>query len=552
MLSTLILILVVIFLGLVSSFVPIGNENSTVRRIPWITFSIMALNVVIFYVTLPLVASQQDEIMKLGEEMEQYVQQHQELLADETVRKKLTEVGVISKTNAEAISEQFANSPELSTQYNSWLRTVEAMRLGDELDQKIVAFKKAAEGSLWYQYGLAPNGKWKIHQLITAAFLHGGNLHLIFNMLFFFAVAFSLEDLWGRGVFLGFYLLGSAAACIPSIVNPAAVPSIGASGALSAVMGAFLFRLPRTRIKLCCIPVLTPIWWVRLLFGRKKLVVMAPGYIYLAAFFVAQVVSWYLDKKAGSVSNVGYSVHIAGFIFGAGFALMMKLTRYEELHINPKIEAKVSFSAAPAVTLALEALDNGDAVMAERKLRAHLAREPNDTNAMLAAIQVFQKTSNFDRMNAIYGRLIRHHLANQDKEAALYAYDSLLSAFPDGNVTPRIPVREWIAVCEYLRELDMNSEAAVEYERLVNTWPDDPHISRAAVEGGELALKVSDAPRALRMFKKAEAMHVSGPYAERARTGIEKCNRIAGIRGKWDKESVNPLIPGEPIKDGSI
>jgi len=551
-LSTLIFILVIIFLGLVSSFVPIGNENSTVRRVPWITFSIIALNVVIFYVTLPVVAGQQDELMKIGDGMEQFVQQHQELLADEGVRQKLSEVGVISKVDADAISEQLKNSPQMSAEYKEWLSTFEAERLRDELDQKVAAFKHAAEDSLWYKYGLAPNGNWKLHQLITAAFLHAGTLHLLFNMIFFFAVAFSLEDLWGRGVFLSFYLLGAAAACIPTLVNPAAVPSIGASGAISATMGAFLFRLPRTKIKLCCIPVITPIWWLRLLCGRKKLVVMAPGYIYLASYFIAQVVSWYLDKKAGSVSNVGYSVHIAGFVFGAGFALMMKLTKYEELHINPKIEAMVSFSAAPAVTLALEALDKGDAVMAERKLRAHLAKQPHDTNAMLAAIQVFQKTSNYDRMNTIYGRLIRQHLENQDKEAALYAYDSLLSAFPDDNITPRIPVRDWITICEYLRETDMNREAAVEYERLVTTWPDDPLVSRVAVEGGEVALSVSDSARALRMFQKAEAMHVMKPYAERARTGIEKCNLIAGVSGKWVKQPVNPRIPDKPIEDVSF
>ena len=58
---------------------------------------------------------------------------------------------------------------------------------------------------------------------------------------------------------------------------------------------------------------------------------------------------------------------------------MMKATRYEEEHINPKIEAMVSFSAAPAVNQALEALDRGDAVMAERKLRAHLSRNSQMT-----------------------------------------------------------------------------------------------------------------------------------------------------------------------------
>ena len=510
MLSILFFIVIIVFLVLVSSFIPIGNENSTVRRLPWITFSIMALNVIIFYVTFPVVAGQQDEMMKLGNRIEQFVQQHQELLADESVRQKLSKVGVISKFEADSISEQLKNSPEIAAQYKEWLSTLEAERLRDELDQKLTAFKDAAQDSLWYKYGLAPNGNWKLHQLITSAFLHGGSLHLFGNLIFFFAVAFSLEDLWGRGMFLSFYLLGAAASCIPGLVNPAAVPSIGASGAISATMGAFLFRLPRTKIKLLCLH----FWWIRLLFGKKPIVVMVPGYLYLVSYFIAQVLYWYFDKKAGSVSNVGYSIHIAGFVFGAGFALMMKLTQYEELHINPKIEAMVSFSAAPAVTQALEALDNGDAVMAERKLRAHLAREPNDTNAMLAAIQVFQKTSNFDRMNTIYGRLIRQHLENQDKEAALYAYDSLLSSFPDDNIAPRIPMRDWITICEYLRESDMSREAAVEYERMVNTWPDDPLVSRAAVDGGEVALSVSDADRALRMFQKAKAMHVIEPDAE--------------------------------------
>lgn len=552
MMGILLFILILVFLALVSSFIPIGNENSTVRRLPWVTFSIMAVNVIVFYVTLPVVGAQQNELIKLGTRMEQFVQQHQELLADENARKKLAEIGVISKAEGDSIAEQLKKSPEIDAQYKEWLRGIEAQKLLEELDQKLTTFKEAAQDSLWYKYGLAPNGNWKLHQLITAAFLHGGTLHLFGNLIFFFAVAFSLEDLWGRGVFLGFYLLGAAASCIPSLISPAAVPSIGASGAISATMGAFLFRLPKTRIKLCCIPAITPVWWLRLLCGRKKLIVMVPGYLYLASYFIAQVVYWYFDKKAGSTSNVGYSIHIAGFVFGAGFALMMKFTKYEEEHINPKIEAMVSFSAAPAVTQALEALDKGDAVMAERKLRAHLTKQPNDTNALLAAIQVYQQSANFDRLNAMYGRLIRQHLANQDREAALYAYDSLLSAFPDNNVAPRIAARDWISICEYLRESDMNREAAVEYERLVDACPDDPLASRAAVQGGEVALFVGDVDRALKLFQKAEALNAPEPYGARARMGIEKCNRILELRPKWTRQPARPQVPGTTIDERKL
>ncbi|HSE38357.1 MAG TPA: rhomboid family intramembrane serine protease, partial [Blastocatellia bacterium] len=248
MAEIIVFILILIFLGIVSSFVPIGNENSTVRRLPWVTFSIMAVNEVVFYVTLPVFGSQLDELDKLGNKIGQFIGKHQELLGDEDIREKLSEIGMLSKVEGDAITEQLSTSPETDTQYKAWLRGIEGQKLREELDQKLTAFKVAAQNSLWYKYGLAPNGKWKPHQLITAAFLHGGTLHLFFNMIFFFAVAFSLEDLWGRGVFLGFYLLSAAASCVPSLVNPVVVPSIGASGAISATMGAFLFRLPKTKI----------------------------------------------------------------------------------------------------------------------------------------------------------------------------------------------------------------------------------------------------------------------------------------------------------------
>jgi len=539
MLSILFFILIAIFLAVVSSFIPIGNANSTVRRLPWVTFSIMAINVVVYYVTLPVVGSQVEELVKMSTRMEQFVQQHQEILADETVRKQLNEIGLLSTGESETIADRMKKSPQLEAEYKEWLRGIDAQNLRDELYSKITAYKEALQESIWYKYGLSPNGNWKAHQLITSAFLHGGLLHLFGNLIFFFAVAFSLEDLWGRGVFLGFYLLGAVCASIPYVVSPIAVPSFGASGAIAATMGAFLFRLPKTRIKLFCIP-LFPMWWLRFLCGFRSLIVMVPGYVFLAAYFIEQVVRWYFDRKAGSTGGVAYAVHIAGFAFGAGFAQLMKYTKYEEEHINPKIEAMVSFSAAPAINQALEALDKGNAEMAEKKLRAHLSKDPNDTNAMLAAIQVYQQTLNFDRLNSMSARLIRHHLANNDREAALYAYDSLLSAFPDDNVAPKIPARDWLAICEYLRESDMNREAAVEYERLVNSCPDDPLLGRAAVQGGEAALFVADVERALKLFKKAEAIRAGEPYGARARMGIEKCNKILELRPKWAGSSAKP------------
>jgi membrane associated rhomboid family serine protease len=492
----------------------------------------MAANVIIFYVTLPIIGMQLEDLATHAGKLESFMATNPEMVADEDVRKKLIEAGMMTKDEAEGIEQQIKVDAETESQYKSWLASSAAATLRAEFDQKVQAFTNARNESIWNKYGVAPNGEWKFYQLITSAFLHGGNMHLWGNLLFFFAVAFSLEDLWGRGVFLGFYVLGAMVACIPSLVEPAAVPSIGASGAISATMGAFLFRLPRTRIKLLCIQH----WWLRILIARKSAIFMVPGYIYLASYFIAQVLYWYFDREAGSVSNVGYSVHIAGFLFGAGFALVMKATKTEETYINPKIEAKVSFSAAPAVNQALEMLDRGDVALAERKLRAHLAQQADDTNGLLALIQVYQKINNLDQLNAIYGRLIRVHLSKNDKEAALYAYDNLLSSFPDNNVAVKLPARDWLAICEYLRESGLNREAGVEYERFLDAHPEDPLASKAAVQGGEAALLANDTKRALKLFEMAEAMTLTGSLGSRALVGVEKARRIIAASPGWTKK----------------
>src|SRR5215471_10097566 len=106
MLSILFFILIIIFLALVSSFIPIGNENSTVRRLPWVTFSIMVINTLAFFVTLPVVGGEQEALARAGSEVERFMLQHQELLADENVRKKLSDAGVITKSFSDDIEGQ--------------------------------------------------------------------------------------------------------------------------------------------------------------------------------------------------------------------------------------------------------------------------------------------------------------------------------------------------------------------------------------------------------------------------------------------------------------
>src|SRR5437867_1305347 len=98
-------IVIYVLFALLAAFVPVGNENSTVRRLPFVTFTIIALNVVIFYVTLPIVGTEKAEIERTLTKVHAFATQHEELLADPSVRKKLVETGLVSKMEADQIEE---------------------------------------------------------------------------------------------------------------------------------------------------------------------------------------------------------------------------------------------------------------------------------------------------------------------------------------------------------------------------------------------------------------------------------------------------------------
>src|SRR5215472_6882752 len=98
-------------------------------------------------------------------------------------------------------------------------------------------------------YGIVP-AHLRLETLVTSMFLHGGWAHIIGNMLFLWAFGKSLEDAMGHTKFLGFYLISGVAAGITHIVFNlnTTLPTVGASGAIAGVMGAYLVKFPRARI----------------------------------------------------------------------------------------------------------------------------------------------------------------------------------------------------------------------------------------------------------------------------------------------------------------
>jgi membrane associated rhomboid family serine protease len=146
-----------------------------------------------------------------------------------------------------------------------------------------------------FLHGVAP---WTI---LTSIFMHGGLLHLLGNMYFLAVFGDNVEDRLGVGEYLGLYLLGGVVASLAYIAsNPGSmIPLVGASGAISAVMGAYVYLFPQRRI------------YLMIFFMLKRI----PAIWYLGFWLALQ-----LFFAAGGGSGVAWWAHIGGFIIGAGMA----------------------------------------------------------------------------------------------------------------------------------------------------------------------------------------------------------------------------------------
>jgi membrane associated rhomboid family serine protease len=159
------------------------------------------------------------------------------------------------------------------------------------------------------RWSLVPADIVSGHRLITiltAMFMHASWSHIIGNMIFFWAFGPEIEDAMGRWRYLVFYLLGGVVAMLAQVAaSPhSTVPNLGASGAIAAVMGAFLITYPRDRIR----SILVIFIFVN--------ITLIPAGLLIGFWFLTQLFN------AGQVAHaqgggVAYLAHVGGFIFGA-------------------------------------------------------------------------------------------------------------------------------------------------------------------------------------------------------------------------------------------
>jgi membrane associated rhomboid family serine protease len=164
---------------------------------------------------------------------------------------------------------------------------------------------------------------------LSSMFLHGGWFHLIGNMWFLWVFGNNVEDSMGHGRYLFFYILcGLAAAAAQTLVNPSSpIPMVGASGAISGVMGAYVVLYPKVRVHML---VVLGIFITR---------IVVPAYLMLGYWFLLQLVGGGLAQGEGGVA---FWAHAGGFVAGAVLIYLFR---------NPELVAKHRALAGTVDTL---------------------------------------------------------------------------------------------------------------------------------------------------------------------------------------------------------
>ncbi len=170
------------------------------------------------------------------------------------------------------------------------------------------------------RWSLVPADITSGHHLITiltSMFLHASWSHIIGNMVFLWAFGPEIEDAMGPGRYTAFYLAGGVVSMLAEVaVDPGStLPSLGASGAIAAVMGAFLVTYPSDQIR----TILLIGWFVRITF--------IPAALLIGFWFLIQLVSFGVVAQDVQSGGVAYMAHIGGMIFGAVTARLFEYPR---------------------------------------------------------------------------------------------------------------------------------------------------------------------------------------------------------------------------------
>ncbi|MDI6739437.1 MAG: rhomboid family intramembrane serine protease [Candidatus Edwardsbacteria bacterium] len=417
---------------------PIGNE-SLIRRLPYVTIGLIALNTLLWLVTNGALVRQERRLEQLDKEMQeietpflhQLVSQQPEILRmePEEYRRLLAESQAI---------------PHDSYDYRQWFDCYQR-------------FQDIRNHSVFHSWGFMP-GRFSLWKIITSMFIHGNFWHLFFNLLFLWMVGCNIEDDWTWKIFLGGYALsGIAAALLHAAVFPHSLePLIGASGAIAGIMGAFMVRHFKTKIRFAYFALV----WFRPVLGRFG---VWAG-VALPFWFLEQIVG----AKWSGGDAVAYYAHIGGFVFGALVGLSLKFLGLEKKYIEPMVEKSFEkLKLSPKLKQAHQKLEEGQRDAAQALLVQVMAEEPRNVDAPLTLARLASEAGKTENAAAMYNRALEVTLSGADKETS----ELLFQEIKEKAMAAHLSEKNLFGLASLFDRNGKAVEASELYEQYISAYP---------------------------------------------------------------------------------
>ncbi|MGH9686646.1 MAG: rhomboid family intramembrane serine protease [Candidatus Acidiferrales bacterium] len=498
--------------------IPIGHENLRGRRWPWVTTAIVAICTLVFLATN---SSMQRQLAQTGR-IELHILVLGALYPDAPMSSQASEFVEAFKFEHPQTYVQLA-SPTRTHYADNWDRRIHSKNFtaddaNAQMAELCTEFAAAQASSIAWNYAFHPVHPF-LKTYITATFLHGGWLHLIFNMWFLWLAGTILEDLWGRVVYPIFFLAAGALAwAVHGAVYPHSfVPALGASGAIAGLMGAFLTRFPKTRIRLG--------WFLLVRFVKFNV----PAYIILPAWLFIQVFWGVLARALGAEAGIAYWAHIGGFALGALGALLLRAMGVEH-SANKAIEAKVSWTADPAIVRATDSIAGDQPEDAISALKPLVKEKPDSIDAWDLLLLAQEKTGDVEGQKETLAELCRLHVLAGELDAAAADYETYRNL--EGRALPRAI---WMELCRHYENMQSWNAAVEEYEKLAQTYPASRAGVSALVSAGRICLtNLNSLERAEKFFRAAQAS--PGPHSDLDASiddYLKKCIRVPVSAGRY-------------------
>jgi membrane associated rhomboid family serine protease len=478
--------------------IPIKHENMEARRWPIITLALIAINTVVFLFTT---ISMHDEAPQIGEVKSDILilaASHPELKIQPEAQRLVD--GFKKSHPAAWVQVQNPNHETISPFDAQLKRTQDPEKLQQEMDSLTERYVKLASSSITEQYTFVPAHPTALSYL-TANFLHGGWMHLIGNMWFLWLAGFVLEDVWGRWLYTAFYLIAGAAALqFHAWLNQGSTtPTLGASGAVAALMGAFLIRFPKMKIEMAWI------WWFSLLRLMRtgnpfRLTRFKAAAYWLLPLWLALEILY--GSLFGKTSGVAHWAHVGGFVFGAVAAVAIKYSGLEH-KANKAIEEKVAWTADAEIGKANEMMEQGHLADAQILLTSYVAKNPNSLDAWSLLRQVYTRQSDTKSFLEATVKTCALRLRAHQVEAAFQDYAEFID---NGG---KMPATTWLELCKGAEEMQEFERAFSEYEELAKAYPTERQSLTAQLSAARLCLKKLNRPTdALTIYQAAAASPV--------------------------------------------